>query len=715
MAKSIFSSSWYRVAALKPRLRSHAQIHRHVYRGETWYVLEELAMERFFRFTPAAYSVIGLMDGRSTVEEIWESACSRLADDAPTQDEMIQVLSQLYRADVLQCDVSPDAAELLQRDEEQVRRNRQNRVLSLFSWRFSVLDPERFLRHLLPVVKPLFGWLGAIVFLCVTIPGAVLFAAHWNDLTKDVLDRVLVPQNLLGLWLLFPAIKICHEFGHAFATKAFGGEVHDMGVMFLVLAPVPYVDASSASAFQEKWRRVIVGAAGMLVELFIASIAVFLWLNAEPGLVRTAAYNAIFIAGVSTVIFNANPVLRYDGYYILSDLLEIPNLRSRANAYLMYVCERYLFGNVHAESPQATVKERAWFVSFSTLSFVYRLFVVTAILLYLSNKLLNLGPILALAAAVIWSVIPLSKAAKFLFSSPRIRSVRTRAISVTVIILLIVIGLISLVPVPYRTGTEGVIWMPDESFVRAGTEGFIESIDARPDRGVKDGTKLFTLSNPVLTTQERILNSHIEELQAREIQFLSLDPVKADITRQELRQEQNRLARIREQIADLSVRSRTNGTFVVPIPQDLQGRFVRKGELMGYVVELQSVTVRTVVTQAMIDMVRNKTYSVELRLSDRIADRVPAVIKRIVPGASEQLPAKALGTSGGGEIATDPTDRQGLKAVGKVFQMDLEIPSRSQFVNLGGRGYVRFDHGWAPLAVQWYFEIRQIFLSRFNV
>jgi putative peptide zinc metalloprotease protein len=104
-----------------------------------------------------------------------------------------------------------------------------------------------------------------------------------------------------------------------------------------------------------------------------------------------------------------------------------------------------------------------------------------------------------------------------------------------------------------------------------------------------------------------------------------------------------------------------------------------------------------------------------VRLSERLNETVPAAITRIIPGASEQLPAKALGTAGGGEIATDPTDGQGLRAVQKVFQIDLEIPSNSQLVNLGGRGYVRFDHGWAPLAVQWYFQIRQIFLSRFNV
>src|SRR6478672_1691799 len=175
MAKSIFSSSWYRVGALKPRLRSHAQIHRHQYRGETWYVLQDLSMERFLRFSPAAYSIIGLMDGNSSVEEIWEAACERLQDDAPTQDEMIHILSRLYRTDVLQCDVPPDTAELFERYEEQTRQERKSRIFSFFSWRFPLFDPDRFLRFVMPIARPLFGWFGALLWLAVIVPAVILF------------------------------------------------------------------------------------------------------------------------------------------------------------------------------------------------------------------------------------------------------------------------------------------------------------------------------------------------------------------------------------------------------------------------------------------------------------------------------------------------------------------------------------------------------------
>ena len=715
MAKSIFSTSWYRVEALKPRLRTHAKIHRHQYRGDTWYVLQDLTMERFLRFSPTTYSVIGLMDGGRTVKEIWDTACARLGDDAPTQDEMIQVLSQLYRADVLQCDVTPDAAELLQRREQQTRRQRQSQIFSFLSWRLPLFDPERFLKRLLPVVNPLFGWFGAVLWLVVVVPALVLAAVHWRDLTMNVLDNLLAPQNLLLLWLLFPIIKALHEFGHAFAVKAFGGEVHDMGVMLLVLTPVPYVDASAASAFREKWRRVVVGAAGMLVELFIAALALFVWLNAQPGTVRPLAYNAVLIAGITTILFNGNPLLRYDGYYILVDLIEIPNLRTRLNVYLGYLCERYLFGNRDAETPSASPGERAWFVSYGVLSFFYRILVMVAILLYLADRLFSLGLVLVALGALVWAAIPVVKGLKFLFTNPRIRSVRSRAITVSAALLVFVLGVIGLVPLPYRTSAEGVIWLPEDSFVRAGADGFIERIVGRPGTKVQAGDLLVVLADPVLTTRERVLGDRVRELEARYVQYQFTEPVKADLAQEELRHEKERLKRAQQQTADLIIRSRVDGTFIVPAAEDLPGRFIRQGELLGHVLELGTVTVRAIVSQDNIDLVRHRTRAVEVRLSEKLGETVLAVVRRVTPGASERLPAKALGTVGGGEVVADPTDRQGLTAIEKVFQLELELPSHTRFVNLGGRGYIRFDHGWSPLAVQWYRSVRQLFLSRFNV
>lgn len=246
MAEALFSPNWYRVAALTPKLRAHAQIHRHVYRGQTWYVLQDLSSERFHRFSPSAYFIIGLMDGRNSVEKIWEQALAKLGDDAVTQDEVIQLLGQLHAADVLLSDVPPDVAEMFRRRETHARRQITKKALSIFAWQIPLYDPERMLTRLMPYARPIFTVWGFVVWAVVVALGLVLAAAHWSELSHNMLDRVLLPQNLLMMWLLFPVLKLAHEFGHAFAVKAYGGEVHEMGAMILVLTPVPYVDASSS-------------------------------------------------------------------------------------------------------------------------------------------------------------------------------------------------------------------------------------------------------------------------------------------------------------------------------------------------------------------------------------------------------------------------------------------------------------------------------------
>jgi putative peptide zinc metalloprotease protein len=715
MAESLFSPSWYRVAGLKPRLRSHAQIHRHRYRGRVWYILQDLSSERFHRFSPSAYLIIGLMDGKRTVQEVWDAALAQLGDDAVSQDEVIQLLGQLHSADVLQCDVPPDTAELFRRRRRQERTQLQRRLLSLFAWQIPMFDPERLLVRWLPYARPLYSWAGLAAWLAVVGTALVLGWTHWDELSESVLDRLLLPENLLMIWLLFPVIKLAHEFGHAFAVKAFGGEVHEMGVMILVLTPVPYVDASAAWSFRSKWQRVLVGAAGMVVEVFVAALALLLWLNLEPGILRALCYNTILIAGISTVLFNANPLLRFDGYYMLMDYLEIPNLRQRATHYLVYLAERYLFGKRDADRPLASAGERAWFVGYSVTSFLYRILVILAILLFLGQKSLLLGVIFAGSTALAWLVFPAMKIGGYLASSPRIRRVRHRALFVTAGLLSTIAFVLAAVPLPLRTLAEGVVWVPEEGIVRAGADGFVMRVVATPGTWVAPGDVLVECDDRELTTEAAVLEAQLRELDARHRQVLQDNRVRAEIIEEQRKVVQEKLVRARERLAQLTVRANVAGLFVMPAASDLPGRFVRRGQTLGHVVDVETVTVRTLVSQEQIDLVRQSTSSVEVRLAERFGAITPATIQRAIPAASDELPSPALGTQGGGSVAVDPTDREGRKSIQKFFQVDVRLIGEKRSANIGGRAYVRFDHGWEPLAFQWYRQARQLFLSRLNV
>ena len=715
MAESLFSPSWYRVAGLKPKLRRHAQIHRHQYRGQTWYVLQDLSSERFHRFSPSAYLVIGLMDGRQTVEQIWQTALARLGDDAVSQDEVIQLLGQLHSADVLQCDVPPDTAELFRRHERQTQQVRTRKLLSVFAWQIPLFDPERVLKRYMPWVRPLFGWFGLALWLLVVGGALVLAWIHWPELSKNVLDQVLLPQNLLLLWLLFPLIKLLHEFGHAFAVKAFGGEVHEMGVMILVLTPVPYVDASSAWAFRSKWQRVLVGGAGMVVEVFIAALALFLWVNLESGLLRAICYNTMLIAGISTILFNANPLLRFDGYYMLMDWLEIPNLRQRATQYLIYLCERWLFGRREAEAPSASRGERTWFVLFSVSSFFYRILIILAILLFLGEISLLLGLIFAASTAFAWFALPVMKIANYLVNSPRIRRIRGRAMFATAALLGGLSALLALVPVPFRTVAEGVVWVPEEGIVRARAEGFVTKVVATPGTWVRRGDVLIECEDRDVQTEVRVLEAQMRELLAKHRQVVRDNRVQAKLIEEQMGFVEQSLARARERLGELTIVSQAPGLFVMPQAGDAYGRYVQKGQTLAHVIDADTVTVRTLVAQQDIDLVRQSTERVDVRLAERLTEVTPALVKRVVPSASDELPSPALGSQGGGEIAVDPTDQEGRRAVQKYFQVDVELDAEKRPVHIGGHAYIRFHHGWQPIGVQWYRSARQLFLSRLNV
>ena len=714
MSDSPESQSWYRVSSLKPRLKSHAEIHRQRFRGELWYVLEDHASGRYHRFTPAANQIIGMMNGKRSVQEIWDLAESRLGDEVPSQDEVVRLLAQLHSSDLLQADVPPDFAELSQRHESQRRSTLLQTFRSPLAIRFPLMDPDRFLTASLALMRPWFTWFGFVLWLAVIVMGVTLAVIHWTDLTKDITDRVLSVDNLVVLFFVFPVVKALHELGHGYATKVWGGEVHEMGIMLLVLMPVPYVDASAASAFTTSRRRMIVGAAGIMVESFLAACAMLVWINVEAGMTRAIAYNVMLIAGVSTLLFNGNPLLRFDGYYIFADWLQTPNLASRSSAYLGNLIQRYLFG-VDAEPVMASPSERPWFATFALASFLYRMFVMTVIVMFVATKFFIIGVIIAIWAVILMFVMPLSKNVMFLASSPRLRGHRTRALVVTCAIFATLAVLFFLAPVQHSTMAEGVVWVPEKAKVYAASDGFVSRILAVPNEPVEADTPLIEMVDSIQLARVRVIEAQLKELQVAYTAAKVRDRVQAAITGERMKHTEERLANARESVGNLIVGSPTSGVFLLPAAADLAGRFLRKGELIGYVVDFDNPRVRVVVTQDDIDLVRGKTLRVDVRLAERIGSVIAAEVAREVPAALDRLPSVALGSMGGGLIPIDPSGVGGDIALRKVFQFELKLDPAATALQVGGRVFVRFDHGTEALAWQAYRALRQLFLSKFDV
>lgn len=715
MTGSIYSSSWYRVSTLKPSLRGHTEIHRHHYRGELWYILQDRAAGKHHRLTPATYFVVGLMNGRRTVETIWLQAVEHLGDDAPTQDEIIGLLGQLHGSDVLRCDVSPDALELFRRYQKQRKLFWKQRFGSPLSVRIPLWDPDRFLRRTLHWVKPILGWFGALAWMVVVGTACVQAGIHWDEITGDIIDKALAPSNLVATLLVYPFVKALHELGHAYAVRNWGGEVHELGIMFLVFMPVPYVDASAAWSFRDKRKRMLVGAAGILVESFLASLALLVWLAVEPGSVRAVAYSVMLIGGISTILFNGNPLLRFDGYHIFADAVEIPNLGNRSNAYLTYLLKRYVLRIRKAQSPVTAPGERFWLPVYGLAALLYRMFIMLAIVVFVASKFFFIGVVIAIWSIVMVFVLPVWKSIRFFVSSPSLARQRGRATRSAVIALSLLVIVVGFFPAPLRTQVEGVVWLPEEAMVRAGTAGGIVKLLAAPNSEVAPGDPLFELEDPFLPLRVELLESRLDELQLTLAFYRDNDKVMARNTREQISEVRENLALAQERLDELIVRAPGSGVFVVPYDADMPGRFVRQGELIGYILDNDEFLVRAVIPQHAIALVREQTENVELRIAGSVSRVIDSAIERQVPGALNRLPNAALGSMGGGDIAVDPRAEDGMTTFQGVFQVDLTLPAEETDRPVGSRVYVKFEHGTEPLAAQVYRSMRRLLLRQFNV
>jgi len=232
---------------------------------------------------------------------------------------------------------------------------------------------------------------------------------------------------------------------------------------------------------------------------------------------------------------------------------------------------------------------------------------------------------------------------------------------------------------------------------------------------VRNGDLLIECVDPLLKAEVQVLRAELNALQARYDEEILSDRAKAQVTREEITHARADLARTEERSRELNIRSSSDGVLVVPRSEDLPGRFLRQGDLIAYILNIDRPTVRVVVPQADVDQIRNRTRRVEVRLSERVSEVIPAKVTRTTPGASERLPSTALGSAGGGAIAIDPRDPQRTKTLEKVFTVDIELTKPPETVYVNDRVYVRFDHGFEPLAVQWYRSLRRLFLRWFNV
>lgn len=708
----LVSGHWYRVAALKPRLRDGLVLHPQRCRGRLWYVVEDRINGRYHRFDAAAWRLVRLFDGEASVDRIWQRLAAQPGEHLPSQDELLALLGQLHALDLLDPGTVPDLAEQREREREQARKAWRQRWLNPLALRLPLADPDRWLGPLTERLRPWLGRGAAVAWLALVLPALALALLHGRELTENFGEQLLAFDNLLLLALLFPLVKLLHELAHGIACKLHGGEVHDAGVMLLLFLPVPYVEASSSWTFADKRARMAVGAAGMLVELAIAAVAFYLWLLLEPGIPRALAYNVAVLCSLSTLLFNGNPLLRYDGYFVASDALEIPNLAPRAAQYWRYLVDRFVLRREQAVSPARAPGEAGWFFVYAPLSFAYRLLVSFSIAAFVATQYFAVGAALALWTLATGVGLPLWKTLGWLQRVVLKREAGAgpqRAVAAGVLAL--AAGLM-LLPLPYRSQGDGVLALPADGELRAGQGGFVETLAVQPGERVQAGALIATLRDPALARELAVQLAREAAAQARYDAALAGEPARVDAARIELAREQAATKHQQQRAARLAVHARSAGRLW--LEPDLAGRWLREGQALGSVVPDAAPRVRVIVGAAEADAIRRLGTAVQVRLPFDV-DRVWAArIVRAVPAAGHELPSAALGRQGGGAVPTDPRDEQGRRALLSHFEYELALPADFPHRLVGSRVAVRFVHPDEPLGPRLWRLARRQFLSFFK-
>ena len=724
MSQEFHSAHWYRVSTVRPRLAPELRAHRQLIRGVPWYVLFDPLNQRTHRLTTETWFVVSRMDGRHTVAELWQEAVQALGSKAPPQDELIQLLAQLHEADVLSSDATPDLIEQLRRRDRQRRQQWMRNVKNPLSLRFRLWDPDAFLARTLPAVAWLFSPWGAALWLAVVLPATALAVQHLDAITGNASDALLSASSLLTLALVYPGVKLLHELSHAYAAKRFGCEVHDLGLMFLVFTPIPYVDASGSAALPRRGDRALVAAAGMLTELFLAALALWVWLAVEPGLVRSLAFSVMMLGGLSTLLFNGNPLLRFDGYYVLCDLTDVPNLAQRSNQYWIWLIKRGAFGLEQARAPELATGERKWMLLYAPLSLAYRLSITLGIALFLGQQYLYLGLAIGIWGAVTQFVWPLLKGLRWLWSGSDLVGRRRRPALVTALtVAALALGLL-VVPAPRSVYAQGVVWPSEAAQLRAEEAGFVEAVRIQPGSQVDANARVLTLGNDTLEHMLQAAQAREDQAAARWLAAQAATRIETDtakarvelaVATSALQQAEEEAAHARQRHARLRVVAHREGELALPLAADLPGRWLRKGESVGHLRIDEPPTVRVVVMQDDIDLVRGQRGAVQVRLAGKLGDTLDARLVREVPAGNDSVPSLALAIDHGGTVPMDLSQPDAPRALNKVFQFDLQLPATVAAARMGERAHVRFVLDNEPLGLQAWRRLRQLLLERLTL
>jgi putative peptide zinc metalloprotease protein len=706
-------AEWPILAKLKPTLAANVSIGERQVRGQRWAFLENTVSGRHLRLNASALQIVRQLDGNTSLQEI--AADTEGQDGAVSAADLCACLAVFCQAGVVCLGADSDAERLFLLQQRSAAVARRHRWLNPLALRLPLHDPDAWLSKLLPYSRCLFT--RASLYVVITLIGFAMVVGfiHAHEVSTELARVATSPRQWWLAGILYPCLKAMHELAHALCIKRWGGSVHEVGVTFLVLVPLPHVDASDAWLFPHRYQRMAVSAAGMLAESVIAALGLLLWSVIEPGVLRDFAFAAAVTGSVSTILFNANPLLKFDGYYLLQDWLDIPNMASRSSGYYRYLSRRYLLSVQAAVSPVTAAGERRWLLAYGASSLIYRWIITLAIVFFLAQKYLIIGVLLGSLALIHLALKPAWQVVHYLLQSAELVGHRARAGLASGTLVLSSLLLILLLPLPASTRAEGIVWVPGQARIFAAEAGEVAELVVRPGQMVKRGQLLMQLEQPALFTRRTVVAAEIQSLKFARQAVWQHDPAQARQLAADLTSLRQQAAALERQVEHLAVHATAAGRFAADDDQPLAGRLVAQGESLGYVVDPQALLVRAVISQAHLGQIQAGVTSVSVRLADDFGRVITATQFHQIPAGNFHLPSPSLANNGGGGIAVATGDSDELKTLERVFHVEVALPSDVTSAAIGGRAYVKMNHQPESLGRRWWRSLRQLLLKQLTV
>jgi putative peptide zinc metalloprotease protein len=721
-AADAFRSSTTRPVGL--RRRGDLVATRQSYQGQTWWVVKDPISLAYFRFRPEEYALLDMLDGQASLETLKARFEERFPPRRITLEELARFVATLHRSGLVIGDRPGQGPQLFERRRQRIWRQWMAWLANIMSMRFRGIDPDRLLDRL----DPWFGWLfsiPALVAVTVLATSAVLLVLVNFEVFRSKLPefhQFFATGNWLWLAVALGVTKVLHEFGHGLSCKHFGGECHEMGMMLLVFTPCLYCDVSDSWMLPSKWQRAAIGAAGMYVELIIASLATFLWWNTHPGIFNQLCLDVMFVSSVSTLMFNANPLMRYDGYYILSDLLEIPNLRQKATTILGRLASSWCLGIEQPEDPFLPTRNRGLFALYAVASSLYGWMVTASIFLFVWSvfkpyRLEVLGQVLAMGA--LWGLVvrPLQNVVKFLNVPGRREEVKVRHLVGTAVAAAAVVGAVALIPLPQRVWCPAELRPRGEDTVYVSVPGRLESVAVAAGAQVTEGDELGRLSSLDLELAIAELEGRAAQSRAR---LASLererftDPAAGSeigTVEESLKSVEEQLAKRRKDREDLVLRAPRSGVIlpamsVKPSPDGSGklpqwsghvldecnlGSSLAEGTVFCHVGDPQAYDVVMIVDQSEVEFLE-VGQQVDLKLDalpwETFRGTVAEIAETSLEAGAERLSVKA-----GGQVPTRTDDAGRESPISTSYEVSMSLDDQEGILTAGMRGTARIRVG----------------------